>query len=94
MFYDIFFLSFLCTIEEFLLSGNVTLGFGLLHDLGLIRMSFWTLRRSRQKLTLSFAFLTNRLIVAARFNIVEVRWLFRSFDSVTSPVSGSMMTAE
>ena len=50
-------------------------------------------RSEDQRLTLSFASLSSLLIVAARFNIVEVRWLFRLFGSVTSPVSGSTITA-
>ena len=49
-------------------------------------------RSKDQRLTLSFASLTSLLIVAVRFNTVDVRWLFRLFGSVTSPVSGSTTT--
>ena len=39
MFNNVLFFRFLRTFEEFVLSGSASLGFGFLHNLGLIRVS-------------------------------------------------------
>jgi len=69
------------------------LGFGFLHDSRLIPSQSTIMQgRGYWRFTLSFASLNSLLIVAARFSFVEIRWLFRLFGSVTSPVSGSTVT--